>query len=92
MSKILKLIFNHFYLHCTYHVQVKWNPVIWGLAIQFALGLFILRTKVGFYLFNFMGEVTETFMGYTSAGCIFVFGDNYQDHFFAFAVSNALLC
>ena len=67
--------------------QVNWNPVIWGLAIQFALGLFILRTKVGFYVFNFMGDFTRTFMSYVAAGCIFVFGDTYEDHFFAFVVS-----
>ncbi|XP_072042956.1 solute carrier family 28 member 3-like [Amphiura filiformis] len=71
--------------------HINWNPVIWGLAIQFALGLFILRTKVGFYLFNFMGDFTKTFTGYVSAGCIFVFGDTYQDHFFAFEVISVII-
>lgn len=66
--------------------QVKWRPVIWGMALQFILGLFILRTNVGFRIFDFLGDFVQTFLEYTDEGSIFVFGDTYQDHFFAFKV------
>ena len=61
--------------------------MIWGMALQFILGLFILRTNVGFRIFDFLGDFVQTFLEYTDEGSIFVFGDTYQDHFFAFKVS-----
>ena len=66
--------------------QVKWRPVLWGMALQFVLGLFVLRTKVGFMIFDFLGDLVQTFLAYTDEGAIFVFGDSYMDHFFAFKV------
>lgn len=30
---------------------------------------------------------TQTFLGYTDAGAMFVFGEKYTDHFFAFKVT-----
>ncbi|XP_072045725.1 solute carrier family 28 member 3-like [Amphiura filiformis] len=74
------------YIFSKYPRHVKWRPVLWGMALQFALGLFILRTKVGFMIFDFLGDLVQTFLDYTDEGSIFVFGDNYMDHFFAFKV------
>ncbi|XP_071791944.1 solute carrier family 28 member 3-like isoform X3 [Asterias amurensis] len=66
--------------------SVKWRPVVWGLALQFILGLFILRTSIGFQVFEFLGDLVQTFLNFTDEGSRFVFGDSYQDHFFAFKV------
>lgn len=66
--------------------QVQWRPVIWGLILQFIMGLVILRTKLGFHIFDFLGNLVSAFLTYTDAGSIFVFGANYKDHFFAFKV------
>ncbi|XP_072045726.1 solute carrier family 28 member 3-like [Amphiura filiformis] len=74
------------YVFSKYPRHVKWRPVIWGMALQFIMGLFILRTKVGFSIFEFLGTLTQHFMQYTDKGARFVFGDNYTDHFFAFKV------
>ena len=62
------------------------------MALQFVLGLFILRTKVGFMIFDFLGDLVQTFLDYTDEGAIFVFGDTYQDHFFAFKVRKKVVC
>ncbi len=70
-----------------YTCQVKWRPVLWGMALQFIMGLFILRTKVGFLIFDFLGTLVQKFMNYTDKGAMFVFGSSYTDHFFAFKVS-----
>lgn len=35
---------------------VKWRPVIWGLGLQFMLGILILRTKAGYMAFKFLGD------------------------------------
>ena len=37
-------------------------------------------------IFDFLGNLVQTFLDYTDEGAIFVFGDNYMDHFFAFKV------
>ena len=67
--------------------QVKWRPVLWGMALQFIFGLIILRTKLGYDVFNFLGDLVNTFLDYTDAGAQFVFGDSFTNHYFAFKVS-----
>ena len=66
--------------------QIKWRPVIWGLGLQFAFGLLILRTSIGFEAFKSLGDQVHIFLEYTSDGAKFVFGNDYQEHFFAFKV------
>nr|XP_028605223.1 solute carrier family 28 member 3 [Podarcis muralis] len=80
MYVFLMLIFSK------YPTKVVWRPVIWGIGLQFILGLITLRTKVGFDAFNWLGGQVQTFLEYTDAGSKFVFGDKYTDHFFAFKV------
>ncbi|XP_038625774.1 solute carrier family 28 member 3 isoform X2 [Tachyglossus aculeatus] len=77
---LLMLIFSK------YPTKVVWRPVIWGIGLQFFLGLLILRTKIGFEAFDWLGSQVQTFLGYTDAGAEFVFGKKYTDHFFAFKV------
>lgn len=36
--------------------QVSWRAVSWGLGLQFALGLFVIRTEPGFIAFRWMGN------------------------------------
>ncbi|XP_078685520.1 sodium/nucleoside cotransporter 1-like [Branchiostoma floridae x Branchiostoma belcheri] len=61
---------------CSKHPgQVRWRPVLWGLALQFCLGLFVLRTSVGFQTFNFLGQTFEGFIKFADEGSQFVFGD-----------------
>ncbi|XP_063149181.1 solute carrier family 28 member 3 [Candoia aspera] len=80
MYILLMLIFSK------YPTKVVWRPVIWGIAMQFVLGLITLRTKAGFDAFNWLGKQVQTFLGYSDAGAKFVFGKKYTDHFFAFKV------
>ena len=69
------------------HFQVIWRPVLWGLTIQFLLGLFVLRTYPGYVLFDWLNDVFVKLFGFSTAGVIFVFGENYGEHFFALSVS-----
>ncbi|KAM6034558.1 solute carrier family 28 member 3 [Chlamydotis macqueenii] len=69
-----------------YPTRVAWRPVFSGIALQFILGLLILRTKVGFDVFNWLGIQIQTFLEYSDTGAKFVFGEKYTDHFFAFKV------
>ncbi|NXK66097.1 S28A3 protein, partial [Sylvietta virens] len=80
MYVLLMLIFSK------YPTRVAWRPVFSGIGMQFFLGILILRTKVGFDVFNWLGIQIQTFLEYSDAGAKFVFGDKYTDHFFAFKV------
>ena len=58
----------------------------WGLGLQFLLGLAILRWDAGYSAFEWLGDRVTEFLEHADAGSIFVFGENYTDHFFAFKV------
>ncbi|XP_023799282.1 solute carrier family 28 member 3 isoform X4 [Cyanistes caeruleus] len=85
MYVLLMLIFSK------YPTRVSWRPVFSGIGMQFILGILILRTKVGFDLFNWLGIQIQTFLAYSDTGAKFVFGDKYTDHFFAFKTESPLL-
>nr|XP_039269229.1 sodium/nucleoside cotransporter 1-like [Styela clava] len=74
------------FLASKYPARVRWRPVFWGLGIQIVLGMFILRTQAGFDTFNWLGYIAQTFLDFVDAGSIFVFGDLYYQHYFAFKV------
>lgn len=65
---------------------IRWQPVLWGLALQIIFALFILRTAVGLAIFQWLGSVVSAFLDFSDAGASFVFGENFQDFFFAFKV------
>ena len=68
--------------------QVKWRPVVWGLGLQFLLGVMILRWSAGYHFFRFLGDQVKVFLDYTDAGSKFVFGEEgYLMHRMAFKVS-----
>lgn len=58
---------------------VNWRTVGWGMAIQLALALFILKLQIGdrrpgYELFNAIAGVVKRFLEFTGAGSTFVFG------------------
>ena len=61
--------------------KVEWTPVIWGVIMQFVLGLIILRWSVGYEVCKFIGDQVSTFLSYTDNGSRFVFGEQgLKDH------------
>ncbi|XP_037365829.1 sodium/nucleoside cotransporter 1 [Talpa occidentalis] len=69
-----------------HHRQVSWRAVFWGLGLQFALGLFVIRTEQGFIAFQWLGDQIQVFLSYTEAGSSFVFGETLVKEVFAFQV------
>ncbi len=67
---------------------MKWRPVVWGIGLQFLLGVMILRWSAGYHFFRFLGDQVKVFLEYTDAGSKFVFGEEgYLMHRMAFKVS-----
>ncbi|XP_061179837.1 solute carrier family 28 member 3-like [Saccostrea echinata] len=75
-----------FYIFSKNPAKVNWRPVFWGFAIQYIFALIILRTKWGYEAFQWLGDRVTEFLNYSNAGAIFVFGELYTNHFFAFKV------
>ena len=63
--------------------------MVWGVLLQFVFAVIILRTSWGFGAFAYIGERMMEFLSYTDSGSMFVFGELYENHFFAFKASYA---
>lgn len=75
---------------------IRWSVVAWGLGLQVAFALFVLRVPAGQALFRFLGDLVATLLGYSYAGSSFVFGELGRAHSsfgvaFAFQVLPAII-
>lgn len=52
-----------------------WRVVLWGLAIQFSLAIFILNVPIGVTIFQWLGEKVTIFLNYSRESAYFLFGD-----------------
>ena len=53
---------------------VRWRTIACGFAIQIALALLILKTSVGYEVFDAVGNAAKRFLDFTGVGAKFVFG------------------
>ncbi|XP_048024859.1 sodium/nucleoside cotransporter 1 isoform X2 [Megalobrama amblycephala] len=69
------------FLFSAHRTAVNWRTVFWGLGLQFAIGLFVIRTEPGLLAFEWLGKQVQIFLDYTKAGSRFVFGDLIENIF-----------
>ena len=62
------------YALSTNRAAIKWKTVAWGVGLQFALALFVLKTTWGQALFAWIGDKINTVLGFSFVGSEFVFG------------------
>lgn len=55
--------------------RVPWRVVGWGLSLQLAFAIVILKTPIGAGAFDAAGAVVTGLLGYTQEGASFVFGN-----------------
>ena len=72
-------------------LKIKWRVLVVGILVQYMLGVFVLRTEIGFRMFRFMGDKVDQFLDYIDNGCRLVFGPNFKDHYFAFKVMPVII-
>ncbi|HUL49064.1 MAG TPA: NupC/NupG family nucleoside CNT transporter [Gemmatimonadales bacterium] len=75
---------------------IKWRIVAWGLGLQLAFALFVLRVPFGQELFRALGDVVTKILSFSYAGSEFVFGELGRPHsslgvVFAFQVLPAII-
>ncbi|NJO80813.1 MAG: NupC/NupG family nucleoside CNT transporter [Cyanobacteria bacterium RM1_2_2] len=96
MERLISLIgifvfFGLAYLLSVDRRSINWRTVVWGFALQFLFGIFVLLLPIGFTIFNAIGNVVTTFLNFSDVGAEFVYGENFQEHFFAFKVLSTVI-
>lgn len=66
--------------------QINWRVIFGGLFLQFILALFVLNTKAGQQFFIVTKDVINSVIELSDTGALFMFGQNFKEHFFAFKV------
>ena len=70
---------------------IRGKTVAWGLGLQFAFAVFVLKMEIGRVIFQKAGDAVNRLLGYAFAGSSFVFGDlgkqgSHLGFYFAFQV------
>ena len=65
---------------------IPWRTVLWGVALQLILGVFVLKSALGLSIFQFLGSAVEQFLDFSDRGAKLVFGDGFEEHFIAFKI------
>jgi concentrative nucleoside transporter, CNT family len=63
------------YLFSTNRRAIRLKTIAWGLGLQFALGLFVLRVHSGQVLFGALGAAAKHLLDFSYVGSAFVFGE-----------------
>ncbi len=78
------------YVFSTNRRAIRLKTVAWGLGLQFAFAVFVLRMEAGRNIFQKAGDAVTKLLSYAHAGSHFVFGDlanpGSQLGYFAFGV------
>jgi len=62
------------YLFSTNRRAIRFKTVAWGLGLQFAFAIFVLRVDYGRRMFQAVGDAANRILAYSFAGSEFVFG------------------
>ncbi len=71
--------------------MVPWRTVFTGIGLQLLFALLILKTPWGNAFFVASSEYANKFLDYNDAGSRFIFGDVFEEHFFAFKVLTTII-
>jgi CNT family concentrative nucleoside transporter len=68
------------YIFSTDRKAIRLKTVLWGLGLQLALGIFVLRVPSGQWLFQEAGDAAKRLLDFSYVGSTFVFGELGQEH------------
>ena len=79
------------YIFSTNRRAIRLKTVAWGLGLQFAFAVFVLRVETGRRVFQKAGDVVNRLLSYAFVGSQFVFGElgkqgSHLGFYFAFQV------
>ena len=68
------------FLFSTNRRAIRIKTVAWGLALQFAFAVFVLKLQAGRAMFQYAGDAVTRLLNYSYFGSQFVFGDLGKPH------------
>lgn len=72
--------------------KIVWHTVIVGMLTQFIIALFVLRTKAGYDIFNFISTLARELLGFAKDGVAFLTtAEIAANTFFFFSVIPAII-
>ncbi len=71
--------------------QMNWRLIVSGVALQFALGVVLLRTALGGTAFDLARTFVARLIGFSDEGASFLFGRELVESHFAFSVLPTLI-
>ena len=71
----IAVILGMAYLFSTNRRAIKLKTIAWGLGLQLALGLFVLRVPSGQILFGALGNAAKHLLDFSYVGSTFIFGE-----------------
>jgi concentrative nucleoside transporter, CNT family len=66
--------------------RIPWRAVIVGMLLQFTFAAIMLRTRFGIAVIDQVRIGATSLLDCVDVGCRFVFGTDFQEHFFAFKI------
>ena len=79
------------WLLSAHKTKVRPRIVLGGLVMQFLFAVVVLKTTPGRLLFSAANEASRIILECVNAGSMFVFGETYEQHFFAFKVLPSII-
>ena len=61
--------------------RVAWQLVAWGVGLQLAFGVLVMKTAAGRWFFSLLNDLVLALLSYTAKGTEFVFGDFASEKF-----------
>src|SRR5207245_10324385 len=59
---------------------ISWRVVAWGVGLQLAFAIFVLRVPIGQTIFGWLGAVVTRILSFSYAGSEFVVGEIGKPH------------
>ncbi|KAJ5190270.1 uncharacterized protein N7498_009255 [Penicillium cinerascens] len=59
--------------------KIVWHTVIVGMLVQFIIAVFVLRSKAGYDIFNFISMLARDLLGFAGEGVVFLTAENFYD-------------
>jgi CNT family concentrative nucleoside transporter len=68
------------YLFSTERKAIRLKTVLWGLGLQLAFGIFVLKFEIGRAIFQSLGDAVNKLLSFAFAGSEFLFGELGKPH------------
>lgn len=71
------VIYFSFFLISNQKRRIRWHTIVWGMFLQFAIALFVLRTKAGYDFFTWISFLARKLLSFSGDGAAFLTSQSF---------------